>query len=73
MREVAEGTHDKLLKRIRSDNKKAIGTLKDKGITVVEPKNMSAWLDLSVKVRENLTGKVFDKDLVAEMLKHLNA
>jgi TRAP-type C4-dicarboxylate transport system substrate-binding protein len=73
MREVAEATHDKLLKRIRSDNKKAIGTLKEKGISVVEPTNMSAWLDLSVKVRENLTGKVFDKDLMAEMLKHLNA
>lgn len=73
MQAVANETHDKLLRRIRSDNKKAMKTLVDKGIQVVEPENMSAWLDLSVKVRENLTGKVFDAELVAEMLRHLNS
>ena len=73
MREVTDETYGKLLKRIRKDNKKAMGTLVDKGITVVEPTNIGDWLDLSVKVRENLTGSLFKEELVNEMLDHLNS
>jgi TRAP-type transport system periplasmic protein len=70
---VATEANNKLLKRIRSDNKKATATLVEKGLTVVEPEDFSAWLDVSVKVRENLTGPLFDESLVTEMLGHLNA
>ena len=73
MQEVSEDTYTKLLKRIRKDNKKAMKTLVDKGISVVEPTDMGEWLNLSVKVRENLTGKLFKEELVNEMIDHLNS
>ena len=71
MEEVAAATYESLLKRIRKDNKKSMKTLKDKGIAVVQPTNMDEWIDLSVKVRENLTGTLFKEELVNEMLGHL--
>lgn len=73
LEEVSKETYSSLLKRIRRDNKKAVKALVDKGIEVVEPTDMGKWLDLSVKVRENLTGSLFDRELMAEMLGHLNA
>lgn len=66
--DITEGTHGKLLKRIRRDNKKAVATLKDKGIEVVEPSDFSAWKSMADTVRKNLTGSLFDKALVDEMM-----
>lgn len=68
---VGTSTHGKLLKRIRSDNNKAITALKDKGIQVVSPEDFAAWKDVADSVRKNLTGSVFDKALVDEMMGHL--
>ena len=65
---ITEETHGKLLKRIRADNKKAIATLKDKGIEVVEPDDFGAWKSMADTVRTNLTGSLFDKALVDEMM-----
>ncbi len=66
--EITESTHLKLLKRIRSDNQKAITTLKDKGIEVIEPEDFAAWKKVADTVRTNLTGSLFDKALVDEMM-----
>ncbi len=69
--DVAQGTHGKLLKRIRKDNGKAIEALTDKGIQIVEPQDFGAWKKLADTVRTNLTGSLFDKALVEEMMGHL--
>ncbi|MCH9685277.1 MAG: TRAP transporter substrate-binding protein DctP [Deltaproteobacteria bacterium] len=68
---VADSTYGKLLKRIRSDNKKAITALTDKGMKVVEPEAFPEWKKLADTVRTNLTGSLFDEALVTEMLGHL--
>ncbi|MCX4240979.1 TRAP transporter substrate-binding protein [Paraliomyxa miuraensis] len=68
LQDASMSVHDKLLSRIRSDNKKAISALTDKGITVVEPEDFAAWKKVADTVRHNLTGSLFDKALVDEMM-----
>ncbi|MEM9457872.1 MAG: TRAP transporter substrate-binding protein DctP [Myxococcota bacterium] len=68
---ISQSTHGTLLRRIRKDNNKAITALKDKGIQVVEPENFAAWKTLADSVRQNLTGGIFDRALVDEMMGHL--
>jgi TRAP-type transport system periplasmic protein len=65
---VTNATHEKLLKAIRSDNNKAVQALVDKGLQVVEPEDIVGWASAAVKARNELTGKIFDKNLVEEML-----
>jgi TRAP-type C4-dicarboxylate transport system substrate-binding protein len=72
IQEITEETHTKLLKRIRRDNTAAVQTLKDKGIQVVQPKDIEAWKKLAKTVRQNLTGSLFDKALVDEMMGYLS-
>jgi TRAP-type C4-dicarboxylate transport system substrate-binding protein len=61
-----------LLTDIRADNKKAMKTLKDKGIEVVEPENFVAWASNAVQVRDKLVADgTFDAKLVETMLGHL--
>jgi TRAP-type C4-dicarboxylate transport system substrate-binding protein len=71
LQRITDETHAKLLKRIRSDNAKAVETLVEKGLEVVEPDDFLAWANTAVKVRNELTGSVFDKALVEEMLGHI--
>ncbi len=72
LEEVTKETYGALLTRIRSDNKKAMTTLKDKGIEVVEPDNFVEWASIAVQVREKLIAdKTLDGELVAKMLEHL--
>ena len=73
MRKVNEENSRKLIKRIRRDNKKAVDTLVEKGIKVIEPTDFVAWANLAVKVRNELTGSVFDKALLDEMLGHIKS
>ncbi|MEM6290821.1 MAG: TRAP transporter substrate-binding protein DctP [Myxococcota bacterium] len=61
----------KLVKRIRKDNKKAVATLTEKGVQVVEPTNMDEWKAIAKGVRKKLVGSTFDADLVAEMDSYL--
>jgi TRAP-type transport system periplasmic protein len=68
---VTAATHKKLLKSIRSDNDKAVKALLDKGLKVIGPESMPAWTSAAMKVRNELTGKLFDKGLMSEMLGHL--
>ena len=58
-----------LTRRIRSDNEKAIGALKKKGLKVVEPDNYAEWANVAAKVRNKLSGKVFDEALVDKIVK----
>ncbi len=72
MTEITEENYGKLLQRIRSDNKKAMHTLKEKGLEVVEPENIAAWTSVATKVREKLVAdKTFDATLVSTMLEHV--
>jgi len=61
----------KLLKKIRSDNRKALKTLQDKGIEKTDISNFKKWKAIADKTRTNLTGPFFEKAIVDEMLKHL--
>jgi len=69
--DVARSTHGKLLTRIRKDNTKAIDALEDKGIQVIEPEDFGTWKKLADSVRTKLTGSLFDKALIEEMMGHL--
>ncbi len=68
---IAQAKHGALLKRIRSDNVKAIDALKSKGMEVIQPEDFAAWKKVADTVRTNLTGSLFDKALMAEMMGHL--
>lgn len=68
LRHLSDVEHAKLIKRIRADNQKAIGTLTSGGMKTVNAAPFSAWRGVADKVRKNLTGSVFDSALVAEML-----
>jgi TRAP-type C4-dicarboxylate transport system substrate-binding protein len=69
--DIAHSKHGALLKRIRKDNTKAVDALKEKGMEVIEPEDFGAWKKVADTVRENLTGSLFDKALVSEMMGHL--
>lgn len=68
LHDVSKSKHTSLLKRIRKDNDKAMKVLVDKGIEVVKPEDFGAWKNVADSVRKNLTGSVFDKALVDEMM-----
>ncbi|MCA9652195.1 MAG: TRAP transporter substrate-binding protein DctP [Myxococcales bacterium] len=68
LHEVSHAKHKSLLKRIRSDNQAAMKALVDKGIEVVAPEDFPAWKKVADTTRHNLTGSVFDKALVEEMM-----
>lgn len=68
LHEVAQTKHKALLRRIRKDNDKAMKVLVEKGIEVVKPEDFAAWKKVADTVRKNLTGSVFDKALVDEMM-----
>jgi TRAP-type C4-dicarboxylate transport system substrate-binding protein len=70
---VLAESQPRLLKRIRKANAKATTTLQAKGITVVEPSDIVAWSSVAMTVKNKLTGKMFPKDLIAEIDKHIKA
>lgn len=70
--DVTKEKYSELVTRIRKDNKKAIKSLKDAGLTVVEPEDFVGWATVAVKAREKLIAdKVLDGELVKTMLAHL--
>lgn len=69
--DVSSEYGSKLVSRIRKDNKKAISTLQDKGVQVVEATNMEDWTSIAIGVRKKLVGSTFDAGLVSEMDGHL--
>jgi hypothetical protein len=40
---------------------------------VVEPSDIVAWSSVAMTVKNKLTGKMFPKDLIAEIDKHIKA
>lgn len=68
---VLAESQPRLLKRIRRANAKATATLQTKGITVVEPEDIVAWSSVAMTVKNKLTGKMFSKELMAEIDKHI--
>ena len=70
---VLAESQPRLLKRIRRANAKATATLQEKGITVVEPEDIVAWSSVAMTVKNKLTGKMFSKELMAEIDKHIKA
>jgi TRAP-type transport system periplasmic protein len=70
----AFGVHGKkLLAQIRKDNQEAIKTIERAGIETVKPEDMKAWMKVGEQTREKLTGSFFPKELVDEMLEHVEA
>lgn len=61
-----------LLSQIRKDNQKAIQTIQKAGVESVDPKDMKAWTTAAEQTRAKLTGTLFPKELVDEMMKHLD-
>jgi TRAP-type C4-dicarboxylate transport system substrate-binding protein len=70
--DITAANYGALLKRIRSDNKKAMSTLKEKGLEVVEPGDIAKWATIAVQVRQRLIDdKTLDGKLVETMLDHV--
>ncbi len=71
---VTAEKYQALVSRIRKDNKKAIKSLKDAGLTVVEPGDFVKWASIAVQAREKLIKDgVLDGALVKAMLGHLES
>lgn len=70
--EISERNGKELLKDIRKDNQSAMKTIEKAGIKVVAPQNMNEWMSMAQKTKATLTGKVFPKELVDEVERHLN-
>lgn len=73
VQEIASKQGAELLTQIRKDNESAIKTIEKSGVKLVKPNDISAWLAMAEKTRVSLTGELFPKSLVDEMLGHLNA
>jgi TRAP-type C4-dicarboxylate transport system substrate-binding protein len=66
---------EKLTKLSRQDNEKAIVTLKNNGITIIDPPSLTAqesYESIGKKARQSLVGKLFTQDLVDRIEKTLS-
>jgi len=72
MLEVANKEHDKLMKVTRQEDEKSLELLKKEGITIVptdlKNKDQLYVFDASKKVREELVGKLYSKELLDRTL-----
>lgn len=71
VREVTSERGEEMLAQIRKDNKKAIGTIQESGIEVVQPEKMDEWRSIAEETRRELTGELYPKSLIEEIEKHL--
>lgn len=72
--DVTAEKYGELVDRIRKDNKKSIKSLKDAGLTVVEPEDFMKWAAVAAQAREKLIkDKVLDPALVKTMLGYLES
>lgn len=65
---------DKLTRLSRQDNEKAIETLKNNGITIIDPPPSTAqesYEEIGKKARQSLVGKLFTQELVSRIEKTL--
>lgn len=75
VREIALRWHAKLVRQIRDDNRKAVGTLKKAGIQTINigAAEQKQWQEMSARTRAALSGKLFSAELLAEVEKELAA
>lgn len=73
VRETFASEGKTMLAQIRKDNQQAIKTISKAGVKTVKPTHMKEWMDVAEKTRKKLTGTLFPKELVDEMMKHLEA
>ncbi len=71
--EISKKNGAKLIKKIKSDNKKAIKTIVGGGVKSVKAENVKEWRRLAGGVEKVMVGKYFSAELLAEMKKHLKA
>jgi TRAP-type C4-dicarboxylate transport system substrate-binding protein len=72
---LGEKYMNKLVKKIQQDNDKAMGVMQKNGLKIAEspnPENMKKFHQAGEKVRKSLTGKVYSKKLLTQVLTHLN-
>ncbi len=69
---ITQENYGTLLTRIRDDNGRAIRTLKDKGMEVVEPTDIVKWATIAVQAREKLVADGdLDGTIVAKVLEQV--
>ncbi|MGV7222142.1 MAG: TRAP transporter substrate-binding protein DctP [Nitrospinales bacterium] len=74
IKSLGEKYMNKLVKKIQEDNDKAMGVMRKNGLNTAEipsPDRMKNFHDAGKKVRKNLTGKVYSKELLRKVLSHL--
>jgi len=73
LKEASMKWHKKLVSKVRKDNKKSLKVLKKQGIKLVKvnEEQSSKWDALAVKVQNKLAGKVYSKEILATVRKHL--
>ena len=67
--------HDKLVKKVRKDNKKSLKVLEKQGIKLVKVSDAQSaeWDTLAIKVQDKLAGKVYTREILNTVRKHLKA
>jgi TRAP-type C4-dicarboxylate transport system substrate-binding protein len=71
--DVTKEKYGELVEKIKKANKKAIKSLKEAGITVVEPDDFMKWAAVAVQVREKLVKDgTIDAKIVNQMLEHIS-
>ena len=72
LRDVSAEEHRAMLAKVRTSNDSAQGTLVKKfGYKAVPVTDFGAWKKVADQVKQNLVGKVYSKDILDEMNKHL--
>lgn len=70
--DVTKEKYGELITKITKDNKKAIKSLKEAGIQVVEPEDYLKWASVAAQAREKLiTDGTIDRSIVTQMLEHI--
>ena len=67
--------HDKLVKKVRKDNKKSLKVLKKQGIELVKvgAEQSTLWDKLAIRVQDKLAGKVYSKKILDTVRGHIQA
>ncbi|MFC1564120.1 TRAP transporter substrate-binding protein DctP [candidate division KSB1 bacterium] len=63
-----------LVVRTRQDNERAIETIRNRGIEIIKAptgEDLQVFERTAVKVREKMTGKLYPKEVIEEVLRHL--
>lgn len=72
---VIDAQAKKMTQKSRSDNKESLAVLKQSGLKLIElkPEAEKELREISQKVQKDLTGKLYSKQLLDQVLKHVQA